>query len=116
MKELFKDIVNLEGIKGVLLISLKGKITFKAKKEALPGTIEAQDWEALFDVIDGLREVDMVYEAGRLYLRKTQAGYLVIIAGLEVSIAMLRLNCDIVMPALRSSKGSSGGIKRFFKK
>jgi len=116
MKELFKDIVSLQGVKGVLLISLQGKILFQAKSEALPGTLAKQDWQALLDVIGGLREVDLVFAAGRLYLRKTQVGYLVVIAELNMPIAMLRLNCDILLPELRQSKSMSGGIKRFFKK
>ena len=116
MKELFNDIVDLDGVKSVLLISLKGEILFKSNKEKLPGSVAKRGWEELLGAVEGLREVDLVYETGRLYLRKTPVGYLVVLAGLGVPIAMLRLNCDIVLPALRQNKGTSGGIKRFFKK
>ena len=116
MKELFNEIVNLEGVKSVLLISGQGKILFKSNTEALPKAFGENGREALLHVVESLREVDLVYESGRLYLRKTRAGYLVVLASLSVPIAMLRLNCDILLPALRQGKSSSGGIRRFFKK
>jgi hypothetical protein len=42
-------------------------------------------------------------------------GYLVILMALFVPIAMIRLNCDILLPLLRQSK-SGGKFGLFFKK
>ena len=112
----FNDVVNLQGVKGLVLVSLDGRIIFKHFKAASAQQIEAWDWNNFLGSIDGMREVDLAFENGHLYLRRTPSGYLAVVAGSDVQIALLRLNCDILLPALIQRQGSSGGIKRFFKK
>jgi hypothetical protein len=115
MKELFSDILSMEGIKGVLLLSLQGEIIFKEFPSPLPAEPETRYWRRLVNSLEGIRETDLVYEKGRLYIRITELGYLLIFMGYFVSSAMLRLNCDILLPALKPVK-TTRGLKRFFKK
>jgi hypothetical protein len=115
MHKLFNDIINLEGVKGVLWLSPDGGILFEKMNVALQKVVENWDWTDFLNAINGLREIDLAFEFGHLYLRKTQAGYLMVFAGSETPNAMLRLNCDILLPALKKGKKPSGGIKRFFK-
>lgn len=115
MRELFKDIFGIEGVKGVMLFSFSGDLVFKEFLYAIAEEPENRDWSLFIESLEGMRETDLVFEKGRLYIRKTEIGYLVILMEPHVSISMLRLNCDILLPSLRPAK-SPKGMKRFFKR
>ena len=115
MRELFKDILNMDGVKGVMLFSFSGDLIFKEFIYAIAEEPENRDWSLFIESLEGMRETDLVFEKGRLYIRKTEIGYLVFLMGPYVPIAMLRLNCDILLPSLRPAK-SPKGLRRFFKR
>jgi hypothetical protein len=115
MRELFEDIVKIDGVEGVFVLSPTGRILFQQISAKLSQTPENMDWGFLVDAIRDMREIDLIYENGRLYIRRTGVGFLVIVTGVEVPIAMVRLNCDIILPAMQSSK-TSRGLRRFFKR
>jgi hypothetical protein len=73
------------------------------------------DWKNILSTLDGTRETDLVFDRGRVYIRKTALGYLMIPTSHQDSVAMLRLNCDIVLPSLKPAK-SPRSLKRLFKK
>ena len=115
MLELFKDILDIEGVKGVMLFSSKGEILFKRFTSDISQDPEKMNWNRFIELQDGMRETDLIFEKGRLYIRKTDAGYLIIFMSLFVPMAILRLNCDILLPALTPAK-SSKRWSRFFKR
>jgi hypothetical protein len=49
-------------------------------------------------------------------MRRTEIGYLFILLDAFASIAMLRLNCDILLPALKKLAGAKGKKSLFKKK
>ncbi|MGD8263288.1 MAG: hypothetical protein PVG70_11925 [Desulfobacterales bacterium] len=114
MRELFNDILNMEGVRGLMFFSFSGELIFKELHQALPEEPEARNWSLFIQSLAGMRETDLIFKKGRLYIRRTEIGYLVILMGLFVPIAMMRLNCDIVMPALKPAKAVKG-FRRFFK-
>ena len=115
MKDLFKDIVAMDGIKGVMLLSFDGRLIYEEFNSQPSDLSQGRDWKPFVDAIGGVSEMDLVFDKGRIYIRKTDSGYLVVLMGILISIAMLRLNCDIVLPALK--QGNEGkGFKRLFKK
>jgi len=115
MRELFSDILSLEGVKGLLLFSFTGDLIFKDFKHDVREDLENSDWRGFIESLAGMRETDLIFEKGRLYIRKTDIGYLVVLIGPFIPIAMLRLQCDILLPSLKPAK-TSKGIRRFFKK
>jgi hypothetical protein len=116
MKKLFKDILSLEGVKGVMLFSLNGELLFKEFSYPLSEEPEARDWwPLLMHSLDGVSEADLVFEKAKFYVRKTDLGYLIVMTGSFVPSAMVRLNCDMVLPALNESTVSKGR-KGLFKK
>jgi hypothetical protein len=115
MKELFKDILHMKEVEGIILLTFDGRLVYKEFKPSLTGTPENLDWPSVLSVLEGLREADFNFENGRIYCRRTGVGYLVVISKGNLSGAMLRLNCDILMPSLNPSK-QSRSLKRFFKK
>lgn len=116
MKELFRDILSIDDVIGVMLFSFKGELIFKEFLSPLSEEPETREWWPLFiDSLQGVREADIVYENSRLYIRKTDLGYLLILMGLFAPVAMMRLNCDILLPTLEKV-GVPKGLVRFFKK
>jgi hypothetical protein len=116
MKELFRDILSIDDVKGVMLFSFKGELVFKEFLLPLSEEPETREWWPLFiDSLQGVREADIVYENSRLYIRKTDLGYLLILMGLFAPVAMMRLNCDILLPSLEKM-GATKGLVHFFKK
>ena len=115
MRELFNDLLRTDGVTGIMLFSFKGGLIFKEFTSPVNGEPENQDWRFFIESLEGMRETDLVFEKGRIYIRKTEMGYLVILMALFVPIAMIRLNCDILLPLLRQSK-SGRKFGRFFKK
>ena len=115
MRELFKDILNTDGVNGVMLFSFRGDLIFKEFRSSVKEDPEGRDWSFFIESLEGMRETDLIFEKGRIYIRRTEIGYIVILMALFVPIAMIRLNCDILLPALKPPKpGKKFG--KFFKK
>jgi hypothetical protein len=116
MEELFKDILNVNGVHGIILIDGGGKILFESIKDHRMGVNQRYtNWKKLLDTLVGTREADFVFENGRVYLRQTENGYLFVSMQSFASIAMVKLNCDILLPQINSVKNSRG-IKGLFKR
>jgi hypothetical protein len=115
MRDLFKDILNMEGVKGLMMFSFTGDPIFKEFNQAQPDGIDSRDWSLFIESLAGMRETDLIFKKGRLYIRRTEIGYLVVLMGLFVPIAMMRLQCDILLPSLKPVKAAKG-IRRLFKK
>ncbi len=115
MKELFNDILKMDGIKGVLLISFSGEIIFRELKMKMKEEPTENDWKLFIESINGIRETDLIFKGGRIYLRKSELGYLIILMDFYASAAMIRLNSDIILPSLKPAKAAKG-LSGFFKK
>jgi hypothetical protein len=115
MRELFNDILSMEGVKGLMLFSLAGDLVFKNSRQIGLEEVQDRDWSLFIESLAGMREADLIFEKGRLYIRRNDMGYLVVLIGPFVPIAMIRLQCDIVLPSLTPAKKTKG-IRRFFKK
>jgi len=115
MREVFKDLLAVEGVRGVVFFTPSGERVFE---EFIIGGSEpaaVSDWYALVASLGKAREADLVFERGRVYVRRTADGVLVVVMGLIAPCAVIRLNCDILLPALKELR-STKGIKRFFKR
>ena len=58
---------------------------------------------------------DLIFENSRVYLRRTELGYLFVLMDAFAQTALVRLNCDILAPSLKEMKGGKG-LRRLFKK
>ena len=115
MRELFNDLLRTDGVTGIMLFSFKGDLIFKEFTSPVNEEPEQRDWRFFIESLEGMRETDLVFEKGRIYIRKTEIGYLVILMALFVPIAMIRLNCDILLPLLKQSKPTKK-FSRFFRR
>ncbi len=115
MREVFKDLLAVDGVRGVVFFTPSGERVFE---EFIIGGSEpaaVSDWYALVASLGKAREADLVFERGRVYVRRTADGVLVVVMGLIAPCAVIRLNCDILLPALKELR-STKGIKRFFRR
>lgn len=115
MRDLFKDILNTDGVKGILLLSFTGGFIFKEFLSKDLKELPNMNWKRFISSLEGVRETDLVFDKGRIYIRKSEVGYILIPMEIDTSVAMIRLNCDIVLPLLKPTK-SSKRLKRIFKK
>jgi hypothetical protein len=110
MKEIFKDILAIEDVRGVVVSSFEGEILFSEPSmqidKSLPLFVRA---------LGPVREADLIFEKSRIYVRRTEMGYLVILLGVFASGAMLRLHVDMVLPSLKD-KGKAKGLRSLFRR
>ena len=113
---LFRDILRQDDVHGVMLFSLGGDLIYKEFLNPPTKDPETRDWWPHFiDSMSGVREADLLFEHGRLYIRRTDLGYLLVLMGSFAPVALVRLTCDTLLPALN---GSGKGRRRrgFFRK
>lgn len=116
MEPNFDDILNIEDVKGVLFLSRDGKILFeKFTAPSFEVNLLSIEWNSFLLALQGTREADFVFDKYRLYVRNSAGGYLIVIIGHFAPIAMVRLNCDILLPSLKKPE-STKGLGRFFKR
>jgi len=116
MKELFQDILDMEDVFGLMHFSFEGKLLFKAFPLSPSEDPETRDWWPLFTAsLDGVKEADLLFDHRRLYIRETDMGYLMILMGSLAPTAMLRLNCDMLLPKLKGKRPAKG-LRRIFKR
>ena len=115
MKDLFTDVLSMDGVTGILLLSSEGDILFKEFANPALDPPESKNWNSVVSSLQDLREADAIFKDGRVYVRKTDLGYLLVTLDSAVSIAMLRLNVDILLPSLKPAK-SGGKLSRLFRK
>jgi len=126
MSALFDDLLAVEGVKGVMFFSAAGELLFEKSGAGGMDKAAARDWQALLVSLGGAREADLIFEMGRLYIRKADEGMLVVTMGRIAPAAMIRLNCDILVAEFKKNKGSGKlfgsknlkpkkGLGRFFR-
>lgn len=114
MRDLLKDLLGIEGVKGVLFFALSGQRLFEEFTIRENDPASASDWFALAVCLGNAHETELVFEKGRIYIRRTAEGVLVVVMELMAPSEMIRLTCDILLSAMRGPKPLRG-IKRFFK-
>ena len=116
MKKLLGQILEIEDVQGISLMSFAGEVIFQEDSSVFTKDAEKSGiWGRLFEAMEGIREADLVFERMRLYIRRTDLGYLVVVMGLFAPAAMVRMNCDMLLPSLRQ-KGKPKGLRNLFRK
>jgi len=116
MNNHFNELLTLRDVKGLMLVSFEGQLVLKEFVGSFAGEPKIDDSLALFiHSLRGAREIEVFYENGRIYIRKTEIGYLFIITGTATPMALVRLNCDMFVPAMQKMV-KRDKFKGFFKK
>jgi hypothetical protein len=115
MRKHFKKLLTVEGVRGVMLFRPSGERVFEEFGIGGGEAVAAADWFGLVAPIGEAREAELVFERGRVYVRRTDDAVLVVVMGPIAPSAVVRLHCDILLPALRERQ-TDKGIRRFFKR
>jgi len=116
MKDRFKDIMDIEDVYGVIFLSFDGKLLYSEFASHLPENLKNIHWLLFIHALDGIRETQLVFEHRRFYIRKTGTGFIFVVVGEMALIEMVRLNCDILLPAFEKQAEKPKGFMRFFKR
>lgn len=119
MEKIFKEIISIDGVIGVVLIGNNENIEYSKFTESFKtnNLIEnylkdSVNFQTLSNVFDSSNESLIIYEEIRLYAKKILNNYLIIAMKLYVPISLLRLNCQIIEAEL-GKKSSSKRFKLF---
>lgn len=116
MNNHFDELLNLRDVKGLMLVSFEGQLVFKKFVGSLSREPKSDDsWALFIHSLRGAREIEVFYERGRIYIRKTDMGYFFVITGNATPMAMVRLNCDMLTPAMKKMV-KRGKFKGFFRR
>jgi hypothetical protein len=102
MKSLFRDILDIEDVHGVIFLSLDGKLVFKEFVSHPPQKLEYINWRLFIRSLNGLREAELIFENRRFFIKQAPSGYIFVTMGETASAEMVRLNCDILVPNLET--------------
>lgn len=119
MKDIFKDLIETEGVCGVIVLDAAGAlITSRFSDLHLNGKdmVERFSWEPLILELDEFMESDFVFDKKRFYIRKLKNAFLLVIMDDIASISMVRLNCEILLPELAALKSTGSRFGRMLKK
>jgi hypothetical protein len=118
MKDLFKEILGIENVYGVLYVEADGKVAFREFSVPVDQALDTVTWQSLLNAFPDCKEFTLVFEMRRLYVRKAATGYILVLLGLVAPISLVRLNCESLLPALekQGQTASGKGLMRFFKR
>ena len=118
MKDIFKDVMGIEGVHGIFVISNEGKVLLSKFSEAYTEEethIDQVNWDAFVLELREATEVEFIFDRRRFYIRKSQSGYLLVLLDDIAPISMVRLNCEILLPTIDRMK-PSGKISQILRK
>ena len=115
MEKIFSDILQTEGVYGLVLLSGEGTVLFKSFIVGHSPERDRLSWKIVVASLENCDEMNLVYDKGRLYIRNTGNGFLIVSMSWETTISLVKLSCDIVMPEPKKNKRNKG-FKRFFGK
>ena len=114
MQDKLKDIHELDHVLGCLLINNDGTLAH-AHLSSPPATAPHEhDWTAFVKALGEVREIDIIFDDTRMYIRKTKTGHLLILTEIYAVPSLIKLQCDVVVPKLDQHKPK--GLKRFLRK
>jgi hypothetical protein len=100
----------MEEVRGAVVCSSEGEILFME-----PGLEIERSLPLFIRALGAIREADLIFEKSRIYVRRIDVGYLVVLLEPFASGAMLRLHVDMALPSLKE-KGKGKGLRSFFRR
>lgn len=114
MKAQLQELLEIDHILGVMFFTFEGKKLYEEfTSTAFQITPPDHDWPNLIKSLEGAKEADLLFENKRLYFRRADNGYLMVIMESDGPAAMVRLSCDTIIPSLKAAKRGKGLFNRF---
>ena len=116
MDEYLKDITEIEQVQGIIYFSFEGNVLFQYYKQKKPQGIDGWYLSRFATVLEKVKEAEFVFENLMFYLIRGRGGFPAIVVGRSAPVALVRLNCNILLAALDEKTHKPKGLTRFFKK
>lgn len=100
MKTIFRDLLSLEDVQGIIFLSHRGKRLFSEYEGETNSDLENVDWASFTNAFKCIREAELVFGNNRIFYRRTELGQIIIIMGWFATIALIRLKCNELLPAI----------------
>ncbi len=119
MKDIFKDVMGIEGVHGLMVVSTEGSVMlskfspdFREEEEKLSQI----NWEPFTIEMSSIKDAELIYDSARFYIKKSETGFLIVIIGDNAPISLVRLNCEILLPLLTKIQPASKRIGKILRK
>ncbi len=100
LKTIFKDLLNLDDVQGIVFLSHRGKRLLCEYKGETRKDLKEFDWTAFTNAFKCVREAELAFGNNRIFYRRSELGQVIIIMGWFATIAMIRLKCNELLPAI----------------
>ncbi len=111
MADMFKDVLGIEGVHGILFLTEEGELSvsqFTKDYQSDEEKTKNVNWSSMVKELTGVTEAEIMFDEGRFYIRKTNNGYLMVILDDHAPMSMVRLNCEVLLPVLDKQKTGKG--------
>ncbi|MFW5721941.1 MAG: hypothetical protein ACOCWT_01455 [Desulfohalobiaceae bacterium] len=117
MQSLFMDLLTLEGMQGVFLLSSEGEVLYRHASSQEARALQGYDWAGLAGALQSVVDMDVIFDRLRVYLKRQDSHVLVLIMGLSAPVALSRMNSDVALAKLKKQDvpTKKKGLSRFFK-
>ena len=113
---LFHELLEMADVSGVaLLTGDRGASTVSFRDAPCPAGDVVDALGPLVERLAGAVEAEFVFECGRMYIRRTKAGILVVVLDPFASLPLVRLQCDVLIPELER-QGNGNGRRRLWRR
>jgi hypothetical protein len=117
-EQISRDVLSMEDVRGVMLFSTAGALLFNEFTPPLGENLTKKPWTPFINALSDVQEAELVFDHLKLYIRRAEIGFLMVVMEPSASVSMMRLHCDVLIPSLTNGKSSQKprGLSRFFKK
>lgn len=121
MREQLQELLELDTVIGAIFLSPQGEKLFEEYNSHSARRLSSRyQWADFINVLEDITEADFLFRNRRIFVRQSDAGYLlVIMTPSPSSLAMVRLLSDTILSAMKSghaiSRKGKGLFKRFLK-
>jgi len=119
MKDIFKDVMGIEGVHGLMVVSSEGSVMlskFSPDFREEEGKLSQINWEPFTIEMGSIKDAELIYDSARFYIKKSETGFLIVIIGDNAPISLVRLNCEILLPLLTKIQPTSKRIGKILRK
>ncbi len=119
MKDIFQDVLGIDGVHGVLVVSTDGAILanqFSSKYKNEEEKLGQINWAPFVLELAGILDAELVFDLAKLYVRKSNVGYLFVIMQDYTQISLVRINCEALLPLLDKLKPATKRIGEILRK
>lgn len=110
------EIMEIQQVVCIIYFSIDGNVLFQYYKEDGPKAIDTWNLSLFAAALDRIQEAEMVFENNILYIIRGRKGFLLAALERSAPVALVRLNCNIVLATLDKEPRKPTGLTRLFKK